>query len=508
MRSGEINVSLITDRVVCWMTEFGERRLISSLLYDVNMIDAKCSQPRFVSLFRILARKRTAVFAELIGMVEQILGTITTNLNCNIIQVEANEKYWRCEVCISIIAEIYIYKCREEVKEHDNAFDGILPSESIEENDEDEIDTINIKVRAFSILYDHIYCENASVRACSIKMFETIIRELPLPQIGSFQDRILSRFNDKSSVVRKSAVTTFLAIIRNNKLIRQLQNISLLRKQAAETRQPTVRKSISLLLDDCEKIISLIDTGSEILMSNYLLSSLPSDVLMTINWFYQIRSIGIHEGTRGGFRRMLTHVCNSEKSIRDSVICCFKDICFSESYSGYQTATGLIRLVEGSTCAESVSIRKLIQLIKLPQEARREIYEFAFGQRTRCVSIQQRAVAMSIIEMVSHEKPEEIDAATVTSLIAAINDQNCPPLVLTEVFNVISNLRKNANTLLSAGAYEKNNAIFTATTKRIKTLLRSNFTHEMNNMLLAMVRMYYLIRKCVIFTFSQFLISK
>ena len=73
-RSGDFDVNFLTDRILAWAIEFGERRLLSAILVEINIMDASSSQPYLVKMCALLARKRPVVFASLIGMVEQIIG--------------------------------------------------------------------------------------------------------------------------------------------------------------------------------------------------------------------------------------------------------------------------------------------------------------------------------------------------------------------------------------------------------------------------------------------------
>jgi len=75
VRRGDYDANLVTDRIVNWMTEFGERRFLSSLLSEVNIMELANSQPSLVHFFGLLSKKRPNVFAANIGMLETIIGT-------------------------------------------------------------------------------------------------------------------------------------------------------------------------------------------------------------------------------------------------------------------------------------------------------------------------------------------------------------------------------------------------------------------------------------------------
>jgi hypothetical protein len=76
-RAGNFDVNFMTDRILAWAAELGERRLLAAMLVEINMTDASHSQPELVKLFALLSRKRPVIFASLIGMVEQILGKVS-----------------------------------------------------------------------------------------------------------------------------------------------------------------------------------------------------------------------------------------------------------------------------------------------------------------------------------------------------------------------------------------------------------------------------------------------
>ena len=73
MRGGNYDANYITDAILTWRTESGERRLITAMLYELSVTDASHSQSDLPRFFGLLARKRPTLFASLIGMVEHII---------------------------------------------------------------------------------------------------------------------------------------------------------------------------------------------------------------------------------------------------------------------------------------------------------------------------------------------------------------------------------------------------------------------------------------------------
>jgi hypothetical protein len=396
------------------------------------------------------------------------------------------------------MAEIYKFKVREGDKERNNAFEADDVDREMNESNigndsdnEDDSSELDPRQRAFMIITDHIHDRNAYTRAFAMRLFVDLVRQIPLPHIGEFQQKIVGRFDDNTSTVRKSAINAFIAIINNNPLIEQLRNIGELRTQVETTEDHETKKPLLMLLRDCEKLLDLVKTGSELILNNLLHSSLTTDVLEAINWFYQITTIGIQEGTLDGFRQMATHVWNKEEKIREKVLACYKDVYFSDKMEPKRTAFGLIYLVAESSNAEAFSIGKMVQSIKIPKSAKQLIWKYALGRGEEKLPAPLQAAAMAIIDMTSKSEPEVLTEGNIDGFVFMIRDPDCPPLVLTEVFGVLTNLRPNAKTPLADGAYDTDHEIFEATTSRIYELLKKNSSAEMNNMMLAAIKLIY-----------------
>jgi hypothetical protein len=495
-RRGDFDVNFLTDRILAWAAEFGERRLLSAILVEINMMDASSSQPGLVKMCALLARKRPVIFASLIGMVEQIIGKNAICLKLNNL-VDSNDKGSIREMCLSIMAEIYINEIREDIKGKNNAFERPEMAAMSDESDDEQVkSSINAKDRAFAIICDHIHDRNSYVRSHAIKMFTTIIREVPLPHVGKFYGKIVERFDDRISLVRKTAVNTFIDVITNNPLIPQLVNISILRNQVTLAAIAETRRTLSLLLTDCESLMTCIARGSTIILEQHLNSVHSSDTILAINWFYQLTVINIAEGSHDGFKKMITHVWNHDHTISELVLRCYKEIYFNEELNGYEAAKKLVQLVKGSSVAEAASIAKMVQIIGISEDMRHEIWSFAFRRgENYYADVFFRAAAISIIEMESNGLPEKLDDATIKSLICVIKEPECHPVILTEIFRTLTNLRQNSPTLVSSSTFIAYDDIFTSSSTKINALLRTNCCTGLDNMLLAAVRMYYSMRK-------------
>ncbi|CBY36605.1 unnamed protein product [Oikopleura dioica] len=368
---------------------------MSALLLEANDLEVTKSQPVLVLFFGLLAKKRPETTALLIGTLEHVIA-------------ESNEKYWLCEACLSMMSQIYIHVTREEIKERNNCFEDVRRSQSndspdkIIRNGDNDFDVINVKSRSFGILVGHLHNKNALIRTFVLKLFTAILREVPLPHVGDFQDRIIQRFHDKSPLVRKCAVNTFISIIVNNQLVDQLKHISTLREQVASNCNPTTQKTIELLLADSETLLGHITSGSDIILTNYLNSSIASDVMFSINWFYQLTVIGIEHATLGGFQKMITHVWNLDKCIREFAICCFKDVFVSATSSDEHKTVALIHFVEKSNNAEAASIAKMVQTIKLSEGAREFIWDIAFCKEFGQIASSYQAAALALVAIVCY----------------------------------------------------------------------------------------------------------
>ena len=75
-------------------------------------------------------------------------------------------------------------------------------------------------------------------------------------------ERIVSRFEDNTSSVRKSAIQAFSAILQQHIFLEQIRNIDLLRSQIEGSEEAVPQ--LKMMLRDCQKIHDLIKKGSEI----------------------------------------------------------------------------------------------------------------------------------------------------------------------------------------------------------------------------------------------------
>ena len=110
---------------------------------------------------------------------------------------------------------------------------------------------------------------------------------------------------------------------------------------------------------------------------------------------------------------------------------------------------------------------------------------------------------MAIICMTSKSEPEVLTEGNIDAFVYMIRDPDCPPLVLTEVFGVLTNLRQDAKKPMPDGAFDTDHDIFEATINRIYELLKKNCGPEMNNMVLAAIKLIYYLRKGLTLRFRK-----
>ena len=81
--------------------------------------------------------------------------------------------------------------------------------------------------------------------------------------MGSYLERMVSRFEDNTASVRRSAIQAFGAVLQQHLLIDQLRNLSQLEQQV-EMASDAEKVPLKLMLQDCKKLHALVQRGSKV----------------------------------------------------------------------------------------------------------------------------------------------------------------------------------------------------------------------------------------------------
>ena len=93
---------------------------------------------------------------------------------------------------------------------------------------------------------------------------------------------------------------------------------------------------------------------------------------------------------------MAVYVWSKEDAIKKEVLSAYKDAYFNEQRLSKQTAIALILHVKQCSEAEANSFAKLIELIGIPAEAKKEIWKFARSAEEEASDV-MRACALKLI---------------------------------------------------------------------------------------------------------------
>ena len=137
-----------------------------------------------------------------------------------------------------------------------------LNQSQLQSADSEEDQELSVKDRTFQFLSNHIYDRTAYARSYTLRIFEKMASEIRLPVSGEYMERIVSRFEDNTSSVRKSAIQAFSAILQQHIFLEQIRNIDLLRSQIEGSEEAVPQ--LKMIIRDCQKIHGLIKKGSEI----------------------------------------------------------------------------------------------------------------------------------------------------------------------------------------------------------------------------------------------------
>ncbi|QQP31484.1 Uncharacterized protein FKW44_025096 [Caligus rogercresseyi] len=402
-------VSPLAEAVEVFFREYGCRSIVMEVIQEISRLDSK-ELSRDAS-----ATKSYSSF--LLEITERLPDSVKPSLSLLIHHLDG-ESYMMRKCILNILGEIVM---------------RVLSKEDL-----DDISKEN-RSQFLEYLEDYIHDSNAHVRSSVLAMWSKlcVAKAIPLSRQNSVLKRTLGRLQDKSSNVRKQAVTLLTSLLQCNpytfslpieELESQLseENKKYEELEAAASKGQDIKKWDDEAIarshrwdiyddedfDEDEDIYGGIKSFFEVsplpgpedeslgkqrilvaylkdsvsfgclmndslpCMCQLLASKQVSDILEAIDFFVTAFEFGLLNAMMG-VRRMLSLIWSQEAVVKDAVVKAYKRLFIdvgSSSGGSLQVVKNLIVLVRGATLGECASLEALVGLLVDSRDIQKDCY--------------------------------------------------------------------------------------------------------------------------------------